>query len=71
MLKNLFIITLLTFLLFSCSKKNKEESIKNEPSDLEMAESIYLEAVESLKEGEQVGTPNKPISKKKKRRRRR
>jgi len=52
MLKNLFIITLLTFLLFSCSKKNKEESIKNEPSDLEMAESIYLEAVESLKEGD-------------------
>ncbi len=52
MLKNLLILFLSIFLLFSCSKKNKQESIISEPSDLEVAIEIYSEAMESLKEGD-------------------
>ena len=52
MLKKLLILFLSIFLLFSCSKRNKQENIASEPSDLEVAIGIYTEAMESLKEGD-------------------
>jgi outer membrane protein assembly factor BamD len=51
MFKNLLILLLSTFLLFSCSKKNKQEVILK-PSNEEIGKSIYAEAVEALKEGD-------------------
>jgi len=51
MFKNLLILLLSTFLLFSCSKKDKQEMI-SKPSDEEIGKSIYAEAVEALKEGD-------------------
>ena len=51
MFKNLLILLLSIFLLFACSKKNNEKVI-SEPTEEELATSIYLEAVESLKEGD-------------------
>ena len=51
MFKNLLVLLLSIFLLFSCSKKNKETVI-SEPSDEEIAVSIYAEAVEALNEGD-------------------
>ena len=51
MFKNLLILLLSTFLLFSCSKKNKQEVI-SEPSSDEIGKSLYDEAVEALKEGD-------------------
>ena len=51
MFKKLSILFLLTFLLFSCSKNNKE-LVVYEPSDEEKAISLYAEAVEALKKGD-------------------
>ena len=51
MFKNLLILLLSIFLLFSCSKKNKETVIA-EPTDEEKAVSIYAEAVEALNKGD-------------------
>jgi len=51
MFRNLLILLLSIFLSFSCSKKNKETLI-SEPTDEEKAVSIYIEAVEALKEGD-------------------
>ena len=51
MLKNLLILLLSIFLLFSCSKKNNK-SVIAEPTDEEKAISIYAEAVEALKKGD-------------------
>ena len=51
MFKNLLILLLSIFLLFSCSKKNNT-SIISEPTDEEKAVSIYIEAVEALKKGD-------------------
>ena len=51
MFKNLLIILLSIFLLFSCSKENKQK-VLSEPDVKEMAASIYAEAVESLKKGD-------------------
>jgi len=51
MFKKLSILFLLTFLLFSCSKNNKEVII-TELSDEEKAIDIYSEAVEALKKGD-------------------
>ena len=51
MFKNLLILLLSIFLLFSCSKKNSR-SIIAEPTDEEKAISIYAEAVEALKKGD-------------------
>ena len=51
MFRNLLILLLSIFLSFSCSKKNKETLI-SEPTDEEKAVSIYVEAVEALKEGD-------------------
>ena len=51
MFKNLLILLLSTFLLFSCSKKDKQEVI-SKSSDEEIGKSIYAEAVEALKEGD-------------------
>ena len=51
MFKNLLILLLSIFLLFACSKKNNEKVI-SEPTEEELATSIYLDAVESLKEGD-------------------
>ena len=51
MLKNLLVSLLLIFLLFSCSKKENKKII-SEPTEKEIAVGIYLEAVESLKEGD-------------------
>ncbi len=54
MFKNLFILFLLTFLLFSCSKKNKQEitSEANDPTDLEVVVNTYIEAQQALKKGD-------------------
>mgnify|MGYP001262609045 FL=1 len=51
MLKNLIILLLFTFLLFSCSKNNIKEVIA-EPSDEEVTVNIYTEAVAALKAGD-------------------
>ena len=51
MFKNLLILLLSIFLLFSCSKKNNK-SVIAEPTDEEKAISIYAEAVEALKKGD-------------------
>ena len=51
MFKNLLILLLSTFLLFSCSK-NKDKKILTEITDEEKAVNIYAEAVEALKEGD-------------------
>jgi len=51
MFKNLLILLLSIFLLFSCSKKSSEKVI-SEPSEQEIAMIIYAEAVEALKKGD-------------------
>ena len=51
MFKNLLILLLSIFLLFSCSKKNNTKII-SEPTDEERAVSTYIEAVEALKKGD-------------------
>ena len=51
MYKNLLIVVLSTFLLFSCSKKNNEKVI-SEPTEKEIAQKIYAEAVQALKDGD-------------------
>jgi len=51
MYKNLLILLLSIFLLFSCSKKSSEKVI-SEPTEQEIAMSIYAEAVEALKKGD-------------------
>jgi len=51
MFKNLLILLLSIFLLFSCSKKNNTKII-SEPTDEEKAVSVYIEAVEALKKGD-------------------
>ena len=51
MFKNSLILLLSIFLLFSCSKKNKETVIA-EPTDEEKVVSIYAEAVEALNKGD-------------------
>ena len=51
MFKNLLILLLSIFLLFSCSKKNKE-AVLLEPSDEEKASITYAEAVKALDEGD-------------------
>ena len=58
MFKNLLILLLSTFLLFSCSKKNKE-TIVSEPTDEEKAVTIYAEAVDALNEGNAYYAANK------------
>ena len=50
MFKNLLILLLSIFLLFSCSKKNKGTAI-SEPTDEEKAISIYAEALDALHKG--------------------
>ena len=52
MYKCLIILFLSIFLLFSCSKKNKEIKVISELDDQDKAIAIYAEAVESLKEGD-------------------
>ena len=51
MFKNLLILLLSIFLLFSCSKKSSEKVI-SELTEQEIAMSIYAEAVEALKKGD-------------------
>ena len=49
--KNLLILILSAFLLFSCGKKNKEEII-SETDNEEIGKILYAEGVEALKEGD-------------------
>ena len=49
MLKNFLILLFSFFLLFSCTK---EQRIELEPSNEEMAVTIYAEAIEALKKGD-------------------
>ena len=52
MFKGFLILLLSTFLLFSCSKKNKEEQrIVSEPEE-DVVLTLYAEAVEALKKGD-------------------
>ena len=51
MLRNILILLLSVFLLFSCSKQNDQKVI-SEPTEQELALSIYAEAVEALKKGD-------------------
>ena len=51
MSKNLLILILSAFLLFSCGKKNKEEII-SETGNEEIGKILYAEGVEALKEGD-------------------
>jgi len=50
MFKKAFIIFLLTFLLFACSKKDKQ--VLSPPTDEESVLAIYKEAVDALKTGD-------------------
>ena len=50
MLKNILILFLSTFLIFSCGKKNKEEIIKPDPDQI--GRSLYAEGVEALNTGD-------------------
>jgi len=52
MLKNFLILFALVVLLFSCSKKNNKELIKEEPTEEEIVVAIYKEAVKALNEGD-------------------
>jgi len=53
MFKNLSILFLSVFLLFSCSKGEKSNQIEiSDPSQEELGKEIYAEAVEALKEGD-------------------
>ena len=52
MFKGFLILLLSTFLLFSCSKKNKEEQIVSEPEEEDLVLSLYAEAVEALIKGD-------------------
>ena len=49
--KNLLILILSVFFLFSCGNKNKQEII-SEPDDEEIGKNLYAEGVEALKEGD-------------------
>jgi len=49
MLKNLLFIILISFLFFSCSKK---KNLEIEPTNEEMAMSVYKDAIEALKAGQ-------------------
>ena len=51
MFKNLLILILSFFLLFSCSK-NSSKKINEEPQEDELGRIIYAEAVEALKEAD-------------------
>ena len=51
MFRNLLVLLLSAFLLFSCSKEKKEEVI-SEPTNEEQGQILYQEAVQSLKEGD-------------------
>ena len=51
MFRNLLVLLLSTFLLFSCSKEKKEKVI-SEPTNEEQGQILYQEAVQSLKEGD-------------------
>ena len=51
MSKNLLILILSAFFLFSCGNKNKQEII-SEPDDEEIGKNLYAEGVEALKEGD-------------------
>ena len=50
MCKNLIVLVLSIFLLFSCSKKN--EIIVSDPTEEEVALELYAEAVKALQEGD-------------------
>jgi len=50
MLKNILILFLSTFLIFSCGKKNKEEIIKPDPDQI--GRTLYAEGVEALNTGD-------------------
>ena len=52
MFKNLLILLLSFFLLFSCSKDKENAKIISEPNDQELAANIYAEAVDALKKGD-------------------
>ena len=52
MFKNLLVLLLSFFLLFSCSKDKGKVEIISEPNDQELAATIYAEAVNSLKKGD-------------------
>jgi len=52
MFKNLLILLLSFFLLFSCSKDKEKAKIISEPNDQELAANIYAEAVDALKKGD-------------------
>ena len=49
--KRLLILLLSTFLAYSCSEK-RVEKIESKPSEMDIAKSIYAEAVESLESGD-------------------
>ena len=51
MSKNLLILILSAFFLFSCGNKNKQEII-SEPDNEEIGKNLYAEGVEALKEGD-------------------
>jgi len=49
--KQLLILLLSAFILFSCSEK-KVDKVLSEPSEMEIAENIYDEAVKALESGD-------------------
>ena len=51
MFKNLLIVLLSIFLLFSCSKENNKKVV-SKPTEQEMAANIYAEGIDALKKGD-------------------
>tara|TARA_B110000438_G_C15722819_1_gene610622 strand:+ start:133 stop:969 length:837 start_codon:yes stop_codon:yes gene_type:complete len=52
MFKNIIILVLSTFIVFSCSKKKESIKVISEPSDSEVVLSIYTDALDALKQGD-------------------
>ena len=52
MFKKFLILVFSVVLLFSCSKKNNKEVLKEEPTEEEIVVAVYKEAVKALKDGD-------------------
>ena len=52
MFKKFLVLIVLVVLLFSCSKKNNKEIVKDEPTEQEIVVAVYKEAVKALNDGD-------------------
>ena len=52
MFKNLLVLLLSVFFLFSCSKEKNKEVTISEPTQEEQGQALYAEGVKALEEGD-------------------